>query len=311
MLKRESRRQSLRKRIKYSFKSLKEYKYVNDYNNTTHKECAKYDSDNNYIYEKNLKLFNRTSKMLEKRNAIFGLPEGPKKPRTPSNVELFIIFKRRKEKTDNKLQTLAVIYLLKNNYQMIVDPDISIINKMKNHFEPYQAIEIAEKVSRNKRENFVKETLDYVNANKIYLQEHPEDSNVQQKIRFYNTQNVIIRKNSNSSIGNRDRSNSDTFVVEQRANEKREKIKNINSEPVNTNMVSINNPFLINHENNLSLRCSESLNANLEPRPSAPPQSLVKNRPSNYGFENTEVRNSEDKKSSETENERTYPPAYC
>ena len=48
-----------------------------------------------------------------KNGMLFWITEPPEKPRTPSNVELFIIFKRRKEKTDNKLQTLAVIYLLR------------------------------------------------------------------------------------------------------------------------------------------------------------------------------------------------------
>ncbi len=127
MLKRESRTQSFYKKIKYSLKSPpKGYKYVNDYNNTTLKECQRYDEDNKYIYEKNIALYNRTIKMLEKHNAIFGMPQPPHKPRSPSNVELFVIFKRRKEKTDNKLQTLAVIYLLKKRYNLLIDPDISL-----------------------------------------------------------------------------------------------------------------------------------------------------------------------------------------
>jgi len=221
MSKRESRTQSLRKKLRYSFKSLKGYKYVNDYNNTSHKECARYDEENQYLYEKNVALYNRTSKMLEKRNAIFGLPEPPRKPRSPSNVELFIIFKRRKEKTDNKLQTLAVIYLLKKNYNLIVDPDVSLIGSFKNTFEPYQAIELAEKIAREHNENFVKDTLNYVNENKIYIKDEPQDKTVSQKIRFYNDQEILIRKKSDSSIKShgRERSNSDTFVIEQKVNE--------------------------------------------------------------------------------------------
>jgi hypothetical protein len=208
-------------------KSLKGYKYVNDYNNTSLKECKRYDEENQYLYEKNVALYNRTSKMLEKRNAIFGLPEPPRKPRSPSNVELFVIFKRRKEKTDNKLQTLAVIYLLKKDYNLIVDPDVSLIGSIKGSFEPYEAIELAEKVARENNENYVKDMLDYVNENKIYLKDEPQDKSVTQKIRFYNNQNILIRRKSNSSLESRSRSNSDTFIIEQKMNEMRERNQHI------------------------------------------------------------------------------------
>lgn len=227
MSRRESRTQSFCRKIRYSMKSLKGYKYVNDYNNTSMKECKRYDEENQYLYEKNVALYNRTSKMLEKRNAIFGLPEPPRKPRSPSNVELFVIFKRRKEKTDNKLQTLAVIYLLKKDYNLIVDPDVSLIGSMKGSFEPYEAIELAEKVAREHNENYIKDMLDYVNENKIFLKDEPQDKSVTQKIRFYNNQNIIIRRKSNSSIESRSRSNSDTFVIEQKVNEMRERNQHI------------------------------------------------------------------------------------
>lgn len=242
MSRRESRTQSFYKKLKYSFKSLKGYKYVNDYNNTSLKECQRYDEENQYLYQKNVALYNRTSKMLEKRNAIFGLPEPPRKPRSPSNVELFVIFKRRKEKTDNKLQTLAVIYLLKKNYNLIVDPDVSLIGSLKGSFEPYEAIELAEKLARENNENYVKDMLTYVNENKIYMKDEPQDKSVSQKIRFYNNQNILIRRKSNSSIESRSRSNSDTFVIEQKVNEMRER---------NQNAVKENNYMNSNSNNHL------------------------------------------------------------
>ena len=260
MSRRESRTQSFCRKIRYSFKSLKGYKYVNDYNNTSLKECQRYDEENQYLYQKNIALYNRTSKMLEKRNAIFGLPEPPRKPRSPSNVELFVIFKRRKEKTDNKLQTLAVIYLLKKNYNLIVDPDVSLIGTLKGSFEPYEAIELAEKVARDHNENYVKDMLNYVNENKIYLKDEPQDKTVSQKIRFYNNQNILIRRKSNSSIESRSRSNSDTFVIEQKVNEMRER---------NQNAVKENNYMNSNSNNHLrsNIYSSQSFsysNPNLE-----------------------------------------------
>jgi hypothetical protein len=253
MSRRESRTQSFYKKMRYSLKSLKGYKYVNDYNNTSMKECQRYDEENQYLYEKNVALYNRTSKMLEKRNAIFGLPEPPRKPRSPSNVELFVIFKRRKEKTDNKLQTLAVIYLLKKEYNLIVDPDVSLIGSIKGSFEPYQAIELAEKVARENNENYVKDMLDYVNENKIYLKDEPQDKSVTQKIRFYNNQNIMIRRKSNSSIESRSRSNSDTFVIEQKINEMRERNQHIVKENnfVNPNFNNSNNNGSSNLQNNM------------------------------------------------------------
>ena len=210
---------SFKKRLRYSMKKLTGYKYVNDYNNTTMKECKNYDDENNYLYDKNIKLFNRTSKMLEKNNALFEYPKPPAPPRSPSNVELFVIFKRRKEKTDNKLQTLAVIYLLKNNYSINIDPDISLLNNLDGMFEPYQAIELAEKVANSKYENFVQHTLEYINQNKIMLKDQPEDKSVKQKIAYYNFKNNKIRRKSDTSLG-RERSNSDTYLIEERANQR-------------------------------------------------------------------------------------------
>lgn len=305
MLRRESRTQSIRKKLRYSFKSLKGYKYVNDYNNTSMKECQRYDEENQYLYEKNVALYNRTSKMLEKRNAIFGMPEPPRRPRSPSNVELFVIFKRRKEKTDNKLQTLAVIYLLQKDYNLIVDPDVSLINNMKKSFEPYQAIELAEKVAREHNENFIKNMLDYVNENKIYLKDEPQDKTVSQKIKFYNNQNVILRKKSNSSIGSRERSNSDTFVIEQQVNETRAKTQAMVHE--NNNNVNYGNT-ISRSQRNYSFNNSSEHNTNsnpfsmhntnmhnslVRPMPSAPPASNI-------------VLNNSNSNSLETK-----PPAYC
>lgn len=290
MLRRESRTQTIRKKLRYSFKSLKGYKYVNDYNNTSMKECQRYDEENQYLYEKNVALYNRTSKMLEKRNAIFGLPEPPRRPRSPSNVELFVIFKRRKEKTDNKLQTLAVIYLLQKDYNLIVDPDISLINEMKNAFEPYQAIELAEKVAREHNENFVKNMLDYVNENKIFLKDEPQDKTVTQKIKFYNNQNIILRKKSNSSIGSRERSNSDTFVIEQQINEKRTKTQAMVNDHNVQRTLSFNNtgPYT---DNRYIMPVSVPM-----PMPSAPPSSDVTNLVLN---DNSVAPNTQ------------KPPAYC
>lgn len=261
MSRRESRTQSFCRKIRYSFKSLKGYKYVNDYNNTSLKECQRYDEENQYLYQKNVALYNRTSKMLEKRNAIFGLPEPPRKPRSPSNVELFVIFKRRKEKTDNKLQTLAVIYLLKKNYNLIVDTDVSLIGSIKGSFEPYEAIELAEKVAREHNENYVKDMLDYINKNKIYLKDEPQDKSVSQKIKFYNNQNILIHRKSNSSIESRSRSNSDTFIIEQKVNEMREKNQNAFKE---NNYINSNNSNVNSRHNIYTSQSFSYSNPNLE-----------------------------------------------
>ena len=271
MSRRESRTQSFCRKIRYSFKSLKGYKYVNDYNNTSLKECQRYDEENQYLYQKNVALYNRTSKMLEKRNAIFGLPEPPRKPRSPSNVELFVIFKRRKEKTDNKLQTLAVIYLLKKNYNLIVDPDVSLIGSIKGSFEPYEAIELAEKVAREHNENYVKDMLDYVNENKIFLKDEPQDKSVSQKIKFYNNQNILIRRKSNSSIESRSRSNSDTFVIEQKVNEMREKNQNAVKE---NNYMNSNNGNVNSRHNMYTSQSFSYSNPNLERNTNMNPYNL-------------------------------------
>ena len=65
--------------------------------------------------------------------------------------------------------------------------------------------------------------MDYVNENKIFLKDEPQDKSVSQKIRFYNNQNILFRKKSNSSIGSRERCNSDTYIIEQKLQENKSK----------------------------------------------------------------------------------------
>lgn len=177
--------------MRYSLRSEgapKSYKYMNDYNNTSFKKCKQADEENEYVFSKNIKLYNRTSLKLTKKNAIFGISQPPPRPRAPSNTEIFEIFQRRKRETNNKDQTLAVLYLIRRGYKLVVDPPIediqsglyamyarerqhageqanpdqqpanpygpSLMGDDTKFFEPYMAIGLATRLSKERNEDF-------------------------------------------------------------------------------------------------------------------------------------------------------------
>ena len=134
-----------------------EYHYIQDFENTNEKICKKCDKDNDSIYARNFDLYTKTKKYLEKNNAIFKMEGPPSPPRVPSNYELFVIHRNRNSNTNNKIQTISILYLLHRGYRLVIDPGIELLPKVMNKdnklFEPYMAIDIASSLNKN----FVKE----------------------------------------------------------------------------------------------------------------------------------------------------------
>lgn len=130
-----------------------EYHYIQNFENADDKMCKKYDKDNDRIYERNCALYTKTKRFLEKNNAIFKMDGPPDPPRVPSNYELYIIHKNRNSYTNNKIQTISILYLLQHDYTLIIDPDVKFIHKVMNKenklFEPYMAIDIASSLNKN------------------------------------------------------------------------------------------------------------------------------------------------------------------
>lgn len=192
-----------------SFKRKKptEYCYIQDFENTNEKTCKRCDKDNNLIYERNSTLYIKTKKYLEKNNAIFKMEGPPDPPRVPSNYELYVIHQKRNSHTNNKIQTIAILYLLNREYKLIIDPDIEtipkVLNKENKLFEPYMAIDIASSLNK-----------DFMNdVSKIYqfngrILENPELLSLEDKIDRFNNS-----FNSFSNLMNEAKSNKSTIII--------------------------------------------------------------------------------------------------
>ena len=167
-----------------------EYFYIQDYENTNERFCKKVDKNNDMIYARNMTLYTRTKKFLEKNNAIFKMEGPPDPPRVPSNYELFVIHKNRNSHTNNKIQTMAILYLLQRGYKLVIDPAIEFIPKVMNRenklFEPYMAISLASSVNKN----FIKEIAKYYEMRGERI-ESPELLSIEEKINHFNTTGVI------------------------------------------------------------------------------------------------------------------------
>lgn len=167
-----------------------EYFYIQDYENTNERFCKKVDKNNDMIYARNMTLYTRTKKFLEKNNAIFKMEGPPDAPRVPSNYELFVIHKNRNSHTNNKIQTMAILYLLQHGYKLVIDPAIEFIPKVMNRenklFEPYMAISLASTVNKN----FIREVAKYYEMRGEYI-ESPELLSIEEKIKHYNKNGMI------------------------------------------------------------------------------------------------------------------------
>ena len=167
-----------------------EYHYIQDFQNTTERECKRCDKNNDIIYERNISLYTKTKKFLEKNKAIFKMEGPPTAPRVPSNYELFVIHQNRNSLTNNKIQTMAILFLLQMGYKLVIDPCVELIPKVMNRenklFEPYMAIDIASSLNKN----FIKEVAKYYEMKGERLGS-PELLSIEEKIDKFNKDGVI------------------------------------------------------------------------------------------------------------------------
>ena len=189
----ESNKKSKRSFKNNMFKKLPtEYCYIQDFENTTKKICQQCDKDNDSIYSKNMDLYMKTKKQLEKKNAIFKIEGPPDPPRKPSNYDLFMIYQNRNLQTNNKIQTIAILYLLQCGYKLIIDPDVEFIPKVMNKenqlFEPYMAIDIAYSLNKD----FVNDVSKYYQLNGRTL-ESPELLSLEEKIDKFETNEIVTK----------------------------------------------------------------------------------------------------------------------
>ena len=140
-----TRRLSMKNRNNYE-----KYHYIIDFENATVKECRKFDKLNDVIYQKNLKYYSTCQKYLQGKKAIFKLGDEPIAPNEPSNYDSLILYRKRNQLFNCREQTLAIMYLIYNDFTLVIDKTISKFKDKNKFFEPYMAIELARKLSKKK-----------------------------------------------------------------------------------------------------------------------------------------------------------------
>tara|TARA_Y100000589_G_C27098251_1_gene606904 strand:+ start:64 stop:996 length:933 start_codon:yes stop_codon:yes gene_type:complete len=165
-----------------------QYYYIHEFEQADEKICISYDKRNEEIYQKNLKLYNNINKKLV--NTPFNIDNKPEPPKRPSNYERLHLWKKRNVKISAHHQSLAILYLITNNINIKID-DYS------NGVEPFEAVNIAEKIAIDKNENManvVKSFLHNIHLDNDVFNKYKKNSNV------YNIEYPINRLQSNLSV---------------------------------------------------------------------------------------------------------------
>ena len=169
-----TRRLSLKNRNNYE-----KYHYVLDFDNTSEKECRKLDKLNEQIYQKNLKYFSTIQKYLNDKKAIFKLNDSPSAPKEPSNYDSLILYRKRNQLFNCREQTLAIMYLIYNDFTLVIDKTIRKFRDNNKFFEPYMAIELARKLARKNKEKYMEVIEKRINDDNDVDEEEPEPENTE------------------------------------------------------------------------------------------------------------------------------------
>lgn len=129
------------------------YQYIENFENVSEEDCIKLDNVNREIYRKNMELYEIINKKIENKNAMFKIETPPQPPPDPNNHEKFISYKMRNVSQNVRYQTLAVCYLIAKGYKLYFNKPET---KNENDFEPYEAIELFQKLENISIENAFK-----------------------------------------------------------------------------------------------------------------------------------------------------------
>ena len=88
-------------------------------------------------------LYENIAKQIENKNAMFKIDIPPSPPSEPNNYDKFISHRLRNVSRNVRYQSFAVNYLLSKGYKLIFEQKE---NKSEMDFEPYEAIDIFEKL---------------------------------------------------------------------------------------------------------------------------------------------------------------------
>ena len=121
------------------------YKTINDFESSSEKECSKFDKENEKIYSKLLNQAEKAHNAIKNSGLSMNL-EVPIPPR-PSNRDRYLLWKKRNVSKKVIDQTEAVLFLESQGY------------KYNEHYEAYQAIDLAIEIKKNHGESFeIKDT---------------------------------------------------------------------------------------------------------------------------------------------------------
>lgn len=129
------------------------YQYIENFENVSEEDCIRLDNINREIYKKNMELYEIINKKIENRNAMFKIETPPQPPSEPNNHDKYISYKIRNVSYNVKHQSLAICYLISKGYRLRFD---KFDDKTELDFEPYEAIEIFQKIENISIENAFK-----------------------------------------------------------------------------------------------------------------------------------------------------------
>lgn len=146
--------------------NLASYHFVENFDNITEEECLRIDSKNKEIYKKNIDLYENIAKKIENKNAMFKIDSPPMPPPEPNNYDRFISNRIRNVTRNVKHQSYAVNYLLNKGYKLIFEQSLT---KAENEFEPFEAIDICEKLENMSIDQILKREFPIVkNSPNVY-----------------------------------------------------------------------------------------------------------------------------------------------
>ena len=164
-----------------------QYYYIHEFEQADEKICISYDKRNEEIYQKNLKLYNEINKKLV--NTPFNIDNKPEPPKRPSNYERLHLWKKRNVKISAHHQSIAILYLLANNINIKID-------EFTNGVEPFEAANIAEKLSIDKNENMLNSVKVFLNNKNL---ENDSFNKYKKNNNIYNIEYPLSRLQNNLS----------------------------------------------------------------------------------------------------------------
>ena len=114
------------------------YRTINDFESSSEKECSKFDKENEKIYSRLLSQAEKAHNAIKNSGLSMNL-EVPIPPR-PSNRDRYLLWKKRNVSKKVIEQTEAVLFLESQGY------------KYNEHYEAYQAVDLAMEVKKTKGE---------------------------------------------------------------------------------------------------------------------------------------------------------------